>query len=253
VTALLDHLQRFNRKERFLLVGQALGNPTFTLGKHFAGSLADKLARPVPQTAYCAMDYHLDWLFAALVWTYEGGGIGMPMPRTFTDPKPVSGDKDDWKSEDLKVTGNQSDVDLLVAWVDDRGRGQVVMLEAKGYSRWDPEQMRYKCARLNAIFGSDGRRFSDVDAHLVLTGPAPGPTATSLPDMQWPIWARQQDAPDGPAKYFLPLTKPGHETVAVERITAPEDGPTKKSATGSYWRIKDAKWPSTEEAVESGT
>jgi hypothetical protein len=32
---LVEHLRAFNRKERFLLVGQALGNPHFALGDSF--------------------------------------------------------------------------------------------------------------------------------------------------------------------------------------------------------------------------
>lgn len=241
---LLDHLQQFNRKERFILVGQALGNPSFTLGSDFATTLADCLHRDVPIGAYCAMDYHLDWLFAALAWTYDGVRQGNAVAREFTDRHPKTG-----ALVDLKVTGNQSDVDLLIAWVDQCRRAQIVLIEAKGYSPWDPAQMEYKCARLNAIFGSDGRRFSEVDAHLVLTGPPPGPTAKTLPNAQWPEWARKHDAANAPVKYFLPLNKPTYETVAVERISCPSDGPHKPAATGSHWHIRHAKWPSADEAT----
>ena len=59
---LIEHIQRFNRKERFILVGQALGNPSFVLGREFKTKLADCLQRAIPDDAYCAMDYHLDWL-----------------------------------------------------------------------------------------------------------------------------------------------------------------------------------------------
>jgi hypothetical protein len=241
---LLDHLQSFNRKERFLLVGQALGNPSFRLGQDLTAALGQCLQRNVPEDAYCAMDYHLDWLFAGLVWTYQDLHLGNAVAREFTDVDPKSGEP-----ADLKVTGNQSDVDLMIAWVDERGRGQIVLMEAKGYSPWDPEQMRYKCARLNAIFGMDGRRFPAVDAHLVLTGPAPGPTAKTLPMAQWPAWARKLDVADAPVKYFLPLEKPAYNTVAVERITSPSNGPRKPSAKGSHWHIKSAKWPSTDDAA----
>jgi hypothetical protein len=241
---LQDHLRRFNRKERFLLVGQALGNTSFTLGEEFASGLSLCLHREVPASAYCAMDYHLDWLFAALVWMYGGIDVGNAVAREFNDFNPKTGG-----SADLKVTGNQSDVDLLIAWIDERGRGQLVLIEAKGYSPWDPEQMSYKCARLNAIFGFEGRRFAGVDAHLVLSGPPPGPTKKALPKAQWPKWARVNDATDAPIKYFLPLHKPGYETFAVERITGPTQGPRQPAANGSHWQIKRAQWPSTEDAA----
>ena len=241
---LIDHLQRFNRKERFLLVGQALGNPSFHLGKHFRFALGECLHREVSEDSYCAMDYHLDWLFAALEWTYKPLDVGDAVERDPTDPHP-----DDGAPTDLKVTGNQSDTDLLIAWVDDRERAQIVLIEAKGYSPWNPHQMQYKCARLNAIFGMDGRRYARVDAHLVLTGPPPGPTTKTLPHTQWPVWARQENANGAPVKYFLPLTKPSYETVAVQRITAPSDHKSKPSAKGTHWRIRLAKWPSAAEAA----
>jgi hypothetical protein len=248
VSDLVDHLQRFNRKERFLLVGQALGNPCFMPGDDFRVALGDCLGRTIPENAYCAMDYHLDWLFAALMWTYHAADINTPVEREFTERHPKSGEL-----VDLKVTGNQSDMDLVVAWVDERARGQIVLIEAKGFSPWVPDQMRYKCARLNAIFGSNGRRFEHVDAHLVLTGPPPGPTVKTLPNAQWPVWARQHDTADAPVKYFMPLTKPTYEAVAVERIVTPSEHAPKPSAHGTYWRIKQAKWPSAEQAAPAPT
>jgi hypothetical protein len=183
---LVQRLRAFNRKERFLLVGQALGNPTFALGEGFREDLSCLLRREVPSSAYCAMDYHLDWLYAALMWS-----CGKAEPGHLTTRTLDSYVKDGEAIEvDLKVTGNQSDVDLLIAWIDTRRRGQVVMIEAKGFSPWHPEQMRYKTARLKAIFGDTGdARFPDVDAHLVLTGPPPEPS--HLPKDQWPVWARR--------------------------------------------------------------
>jgi len=39
-SGLLHHLQEFNRKERFFLVGMAPGNPEFRLGEEFRERLA---------------------------------------------------------------------------------------------------------------------------------------------------------------------------------------------------------------------
>ena len=187
LTELEQKLAHFNRKERFLLVGQALGNPGFTLGAAFRDTLAELLGRPVPQNAYCAMDYHLDWLFAAVTWAEGKVHPGNLMPREF-DPSATG------EPECLTVTGNQSDIDLLIAWTDRRDRGQIALLEAKGFSGWSNKQMGYKLARLGAIFGEvDAPRFEHVDVHLVLVGPKP-PTGLKLvgrpglwvPAMVWP-------------------------------------------------------------------
>lgn len=242
---LVEHLRAFNRKERFLLVGQALDNPQFALGESFRDTLSSLLDRSVPSDAYCAMDYHLDWLYAALKWSCDGVYKGNVVERSFMDQHP------DGSQKDLKITGNQSDVDLLVAWADERGRGQVVMIEAKGYTRWDPKQMSYKAARLLAIFGSgDDRPFPQVDAHLVLAGPPPEPK--NLPKDQWPDWARQNWGPDAPAKYFLPLEPPSYETVAVERIQTISGSHRKPSQDGAQWHIRDAPWPGVSDSVPAG-
>ena len=59
MSALIDQLKRFNRKERFFLVGLALGNPDFKLSDAFRSSLHDLLGVSIPADAFVAMDYHL--------------------------------------------------------------------------------------------------------------------------------------------------------------------------------------------------
>ena len=73
---LLLHLEEFNRKERFFLVGMALGNPEFRLGEEFRERLAQKLSLQVPRDAFVAMDYHLDWLAASLFLAANEGNPG---------------------------------------------------------------------------------------------------------------------------------------------------------------------------------
>ncbi|GGF36420.1 hypothetical protein GCM10011519_07430 [Marmoricola endophyticus] len=227
LTNMEQRLASFNRKERFLLVGQALGNAAFTLGETFRLQLGDVLKRDVPANAYCAMDYHLDWLFAALMWAEGLAHPGNLMERNVDAG--VAG-----VPEDLKVTGNQSDIDLLVAWTDERGRGQLALLEAKGYSSWTNKQMLYKAARLTAIFGDhDAPRFPDVDAHLVLVGPHP-PVGLKLTTPSWALGPS-----DGLAKYFLPLDPPPVETFVVRRINQDR----KPAVTGTHWVIAPSVSP----------
>ena len=62
MSAIIEYLRSFNRKERFLLVGTALGNPTFRLDSTFSQNLGDRFALEVSSDAFVAMNYHLDEL-----------------------------------------------------------------------------------------------------------------------------------------------------------------------------------------------
>lgn len=64
---LIEHLESFNRKERFFVVGAALGNPSFRLGQEFKSTLGAVFNFYVPHDAFAAMGYHLDWIHAALL------------------------------------------------------------------------------------------------------------------------------------------------------------------------------------------
>src|SRR5207244_734415 len=65
---LIDLLDQFNRKERFFLVGAALGKPTFQTDPRFLAAVgaAARVKFPHPKHVHCYMDFHLDWLYAAL-------------------------------------------------------------------------------------------------------------------------------------------------------------------------------------------
>ena len=121
LNSLEQRLASFNRKERFLLVGQALGNSAFTLGDTFRQQLAQVLQREVPEDAYCAMDYHLDWLFAALMWAEGFVHPGNVMERT-TDTDVGGG------PQDLKVTGNPTRISTY--W----SRGPMSVAEDRSHS-----------------------------------------------------------------------------------------------------------------------
>ena len=49
---LLEHLESFNRKERFFLVGNALGNPDFQLSAEFQAKLAEAFGIRPPNSAF---------------------------------------------------------------------------------------------------------------------------------------------------------------------------------------------------------
>src|SRR4051812_23440982 len=62
----LEYLRRLNRKERFFLVGMALGNPSFELAPAFRDLIGGALGLKIPHDSFVAMDYHLDWIYASL-------------------------------------------------------------------------------------------------------------------------------------------------------------------------------------------
>ena len=66
VSDLIEHLRSFNRKERFILLKDALGQHTFSLDASFRERLRAIINVDVPSDAFVAMDYHLDWLQMAL-------------------------------------------------------------------------------------------------------------------------------------------------------------------------------------------
>ena len=69
---LLEHLESFNRKERFFLIGEALGNRAFQLSTDFRTRLSEAFGIEPPSSAFVAMDYHLDWIHASLFLTLPG-------------------------------------------------------------------------------------------------------------------------------------------------------------------------------------
>jgi hypothetical protein len=150
--SLIDYLQGFNRKERFLLVGAALGNARFTLAADFRAGLAAALSLDIPAGAFVAMDYHLDWLYASLYLHRHGGARG-PHPNA-----------------DRLVRAQQEDVDLLVAY-QTADASHLVLLEAKGATGWSNAQFRSKAVRFREIFGEDGRAWSGIVPHFVLASP----------------------------------------------------------------------------------
>ena len=112
MAALLEYLESFNRKERFFLVGEALGNPAFRLSSDFRARLGAAFALAIPDDALVAMDYHLDWIYVSLVLD-AGDNESAVLPN-----------------DERLVSGNQEDVDLLVAF-DDGRTVQLLLLEAK--------------------------------------------------------------------------------------------------------------------------
>ena len=172
---LIKLLSQFNRKERFFLISQALGNESFTLAKRFRQELGDVIGVEMPGNAFVGMDYHLDWIAASL-WAYRKTEfVDRPIPNDGL-PKPGQ-----------VATGTQQDVDLLVAF-EAHGDYHLVLVEAKGYDSWSNSQMKQKSKRLEGIFGRDGTTHPNVKPYLCLTSPR---RPERLETSGWPTWMKR--------------------------------------------------------------
>jgi hypothetical protein len=164
----LEYLESFNRKERFFLIGEALGNPAFQLSSNFRAKLSAAFGIQPPRSAFVAMDYHLDWIHASLFLTQPG-----------IDLEAVHSNKQ------AVASGNQEDIDLLIAF-EEGDTTHILLLEAKAASGWTNKQMLSKAERLKGIFGADGTKYPNVKPRFGLTSPR-RPTKR-LKSLLWPAW-----------------------------------------------------------------
>jgi len=177
---LANALHRFNAKERnhlmrFALLGETDPGQTLqTSGwvhDNFLHALKEALAAaPVGSEAqpkitlsgdatcvYAAMDYHLDWLHAALWctknrWPGVPEGEFSPILRNIGAPAAEGSVVDPEAQQD--VMGNPEDIDLLLV-IEDRTMTHLVMIEAKGEASFSRSQLASKLARLKLILDGD--------------------------------------------------------------------------------------------------
>ena len=208
MSAIIQQLRGFNRKERYFLVGLALGNQEFRLSDTFRCKLGKLLTLDIPANAFAAMDYHLDWIYASL-FLAANSHASSPYPRTG------------------EITATQQDVDFLVAFEDDKGC-HLIMLEAKGVGRFTNREMSSKACRLKAIFSSEEARKSKVNRYFAILSPK---MPVRLKTLRWPEWMR----PGGELPW-LKLELPGNLKKVVR---CDEDG--KPDRDGRYWQVSPEK------------
>ena len=205
---LLAHLESFNRKERFFLIGEALGNFTFQLSTDFRTRLNEAFGIEPPSSAFVAMDYHLDWIHASLF-----------LAQPENDVRTVHSNKK------TVATGNQEDVDLLVAF-EEGGMTHLLLIEAKAATGWTNKQTLSKAGRLERIFGTGGARYPNVKPHFGLMSPRP---PRRLESNLWPGWMTR----DGKEIWFELKLPAGRR-----RVTRC-DSEGKPSAVGEFFRAVD--------------
>ncbi len=203
---LITNLKSFNRKERFFLVGWALGNREFRLSPAFRRELSSSLDLDVPAESFVAMDYHLDWIYASAFLAATG------------DTNTV------YPNGDGLVTGTQEDIDLVVAYECD-GSAHFIMVEAKGVTGWSNKQATSKAERLAAIFGQRGNRWRGIHPHFVIVSPT---ESRGLDCGGWPSWMKRRDG----SPYWMRMEILG----GLLRVTRCDER-GKVTAQGGRWKL----------------
>ena len=172
---LIQRLKNFNAKERYWLIRQALGG--FTADADFVDEVAKAAGVEPPDRSrlsetYMAMDYHLNWLYAALTG-HSPAGTAHPNTK--------------WSEEAsarAAVENSQEDVDLIIAYPRQSGSVQIILVEAKCIGAFTKVQLESKAARLagllEALTSEGSLNNRNVDLRLVLMSPQkPKETLTS--------------------------------------------------------------------------
>jgi hypothetical protein len=163
----VDYLRWFNRKERFFLVGWALGNPEFRLSSDFRATLHQTFNLNVPDDAFAGMDYHLDCIYASIFLFFNSDSDGV------------------YLNQNNEVMATQEDIDFLVAYQDKDYH--IIMLEIKGVTGWSNRQIYSKAKRLAKVFGEEGTKWPGVIPHFAIASPRE-PKGLKCDD--WPVWMK---------------------------------------------------------------
>ncbi|BEE17240.1 hypothetical protein VAWG006_14930 [Aeromonas enteropelogenes] len=158
--SLIDNLKSFNRKERFYLICQMLGNPEFRMDDNQLDEISKLIGFTIPRKYFAAMDYHLDWIYASLYLTKNN--TASCVERNFTE--------ENGTAIDYQISGTQEDVDFLLAFVDEKQITHLVMIEAKGDSYFSNGQLDSKNKRFMAIFGNENT-WLNVRPHFLICSP----------------------------------------------------------------------------------
>ena len=166
---LVSNLMALNAKERdhlmrFAYLGQTdqYGEPGVAQQKFLSHEFLDAIwekvgpgSKTFPKNGKClfaGMDYHIDWLFAAMFMAARGEAItnatNSSYPRCAREDKK---DEDEGAPDLRPILGNQEDVDLLVL-LEVNDELHLVFVEAKGGDGFEREQLGRKLVRVsNAI------------------------------------------------------------------------------------------------------
>lgn len=219
---LVEALRQFNRKERYWLIRNALGPRSGQLGEDFRHEIGALLGIRIPEDAWWAMDYHLDWLVGALALARDGhmNDKARPNPDTLVNNKSIA-----------LVQGNQEDIDLVVAF-----DNTLILIEAKGDTSWSNHQLNSKLLRLEITLGEAGTAQSSLDrlsVHFILMSPKESDGLERELGKPWPVWMLKDGKP-----MWIPMrmAEAGLKPAFLKVVRCKdENGSVGKE--GSHWKI----------------
>ncbi len=167
MVSLVDCLKAFNRKERYWLLKDAHGESFDKLDKIFITKLNDTLNIDIPDNAWWALDYHFDWISAA-VWCFINGNNPHAENLDSQDPSDSAARKlnpvvtfSKHKESKNYIFENSlirdlfkftiEDIDLIISFNEDSDRAinnTILLIEAKADSSWSSDQFISKLNRL---------------------------------------------------------------------------------------------------------
>lgn len=214
---IVDALRELNRKERYWLVRNALGPSSGKLGEGFRQELGATLGGiHIPDYAWWAMDYHLDWLVGALA--------------LFQKTEEMIGTAQD--NPDALVKGNQEDMDLVVAF-----DNTLILIEAKGDTSWSNEQLNSKVPRLEAILGEVGADRSSLNrlsVYFVLMSPSRSGKLRRKGDGPWPTWMLDKTG----QPWWIPMhMAEADQTPSFLKVVRCKDKDGTVGKEGTHWKI----------------
>ncbi|HTR17094.1 MAG TPA: hypothetical protein VMI52_08690, partial [Acetobacteraceae bacterium] len=232
--SLAQILERFNRKERNLLIRTVLDcgqNKPPQLSEGFCQKVTNQLGLDtIPSDAWWGTDYHINWLAGALTIFMNGeaevGRKRYPNPHLPIEVSLQGEDSSQGNKRQL-VEGNQEDVDLVIATERD-----LILIEAKAYSTFGNPQIASKIDRLNllhdfyeelAASGSD----RVVRFHLLLLSPKKPQNLERL----WPNWAPKNKESEIP---WIKLQT--NATPSILNVTRCDENGLSMAA-GTHWHV----------------
>ena len=216
-----DALALFNRKERYWLLRNALGPGAEALDAHFRQRLHSEIGVSIPEDAWWAIDYHLDWLIGALHLVDRG-----------RDDDTVR------KNADGLVAGNQEDFDLIVAF--DK---TLILIEAKGVTSWRNGQIDSKIKRIETLLKyQEGSGGFVPQIFLVLTSPRRPESLKQLEETinAWPQWMLNNET-DKPYWIGMDMALDGRPMVdgkaEFHKVVRCADSGGAVGEAGSHWTV----------------
>jgi len=209
---IIERLKMFNRKERDHLMKFALCEDPKT--PEISLALWKKISnggrRPNAERMFIGMDYHLNWLYAALA-TADDPDLSASYENKWHD-KVNAGD-----GNKQPIKRSQEDVDLLCAWTVPKSDSlYLVLIEAKLDSSWGSKQFRSKKERLTLIReDAEARELGFINWQFLLMSPGDAPKKNEFDggDLRgrysWlrDLEQREKDRPSRVRHITLPVTK----------------------------------------------